>query len=125
MSKTLLIVDDNPDFLETLTSLAEGHGWDVTALDSAELALQAVHEQSPDVLLTDVHMHPMTGIDLAHEIRMSYRSGPVIVGMSGDFVPDAVENVAPGLFDDTIAKPVADELFARLTDLVQQKKQVA
>jgi DNA-binding response OmpR family regulator len=65
----VLCVDDDPAFLRGLSRLLRRHGYDVLPFDSPEGALAAVPFVRPDLLILDVRMPGMNGLDLAAEIR--------------------------------------------------------
>ena len=62
---TILYVEDNPDLRETIGALLEGPGREITACESAEDALAIAAGRRFDVLVTDVSLPRMSGIDLA------------------------------------------------------------
>jgi DNA-binding response OmpR family regulator len=65
----VLCVDDDPAFLRGLSRLLRRHGYDVLPFESPESALAAVPFVKPDLLILDVRMPGMNGLDLAAEIQ--------------------------------------------------------
>ena len=66
---TLLLVDDDLAILEGVADLLELHGYNiVTATDGAE-ALRAMHEQAPDLVISDIMMREMDGYQFYEEVR--------------------------------------------------------
>jgi CheY-like chemotaxis protein len=65
----ILLVDDDPDSLETMTMLLELDGAFVTAVGSARDALQALEQNTPDVLLSDLSMPGEDGYALIGKVR--------------------------------------------------------
>lgn len=89
----ILLVEDEPYALEALTELLEDEGYAVTPAGSAEAAIDTLAAGLPDVVLSDVVMPGMGGLDLAAE--MSVRApGAAIILMSG-YVPDS-DGLRPG-----------------------------
>ncbi|MDE2621031.1 MAG: response regulator, partial [Sphingomonadales bacterium] len=82
----VLVVDDEPYALEALEELLAGFGYAVTACDGPDGALAALARERFDVLLTDVIMPGISGLDLAEAAERAY-PGLAIVLMSG-FLPD-------------------------------------
>ena len=74
----VLCVDDDPAFLRGLSRLLRRHGYDVLPFDSSETALAAVPFVKPDLLILDVRMPGMNGLDLASEIRERAAAAPVL-----------------------------------------------
>jgi two-component system phosphate regulon response regulator PhoB len=67
---TILVVDDEPDSLETLRLLLVDEGFDVRVAASGAEALQRIAELVPDLLIVDIMMPSMTGLDLCRRLRM-------------------------------------------------------
>ncbi len=81
MSKKILVVDDEPDIVKTLSVALELDGYTVcTALSGAE-AIEKVRSQSPDLAIIDMVLPGMTGAQVAHWIKNSreHRHIPVIL----------------------------------------------
>jgi len=66
---SILIVDDEPDSLETLRLLLTDEGFDVRVAANGTEALQRVAERAPDLLIVDIMMPLMTGLDLCRHLR--------------------------------------------------------
>ena len=60
----ILLVDDDPDLLRLLSIRLQGGGYSVTAVESAEAALSQIAVSSPDVVITDLRMGGMDGMDM-------------------------------------------------------------
>ena len=95
----LLVVDDEPAHMIALHHTLEETGYDVTAVPSAAQALQALHEQSFDLVLTDLQMPGMDGISF---LRAAQVADPTLVGivMTGHGAIDtAIEAMKAGALD--------------------------
>jgi len=68
----ILVVDDNPDMAETLADILELKGYTVHAAASGAEALEILQDQPVDILLTDVKMPGMNGLELYRETRKLY-----------------------------------------------------
>ena len=79
----VLVVDDDRNFCEAIARCLAQRGYDVTCADGGELAVEAIGERKPDVIVTDVMMPGMDGIDLMNWLREEGLDIPVIV-ISGD-----------------------------------------
>ena len=74
MAKKVLIVEDAPDISEALQQLIEIHGYEaLTALTGLE-ALRIVKEEAPDLILMDLALPDLTGIEVTRKIRSDPRS---------------------------------------------------
>ena len=68
---TILVIDDNVLFLETLLELLEIHGFQVIGSQSAYLGLQLAKEQMPHVILCDINMPELNGYQVLMELRQN------------------------------------------------------
>jgi DNA-binding response OmpR family regulator len=69
MSKRILIVEDEPHIVESLTFLLTREGFDVTAIGNGEDAFDSLQASAPDVLVLDVMLPGMNGFDLLRRAR--------------------------------------------------------
>lgn len=67
--KKILIVDDDADIMEMLNAMLEGQGWHVLNAASGEQALRILREEHPDLVLLDIMMPRMNGIEVLREAR--------------------------------------------------------
>ena len=79
---TILVVDDDPDLLQSLRVLLETYDYTVAIAGNAAAALAAVTERPPDVVLTDIYMPDADGFELINALREKNATVPVIA-MSG------------------------------------------
>ena len=92
----ILVVDDEPSIRETLATLLASVGYDVAMAENGISAVSQLNKTVPDVIVTDLNMPPMSGIELILHVRSRYPSIS-IVAMSGDYRGNAV---AAGLIAD-------------------------
>ncbi len=95
----LLIVDDEPSICWGLTKLGERMGHQVQAVSSAEQALQAVAEQSFDVIVLDVRLPGMDGLTAMTKLRESNCDARIVVITAHGNLSTAVEAVRQGAFE--------------------------
>lgn len=69
MSQHILIVEDEPHIVESLTFLLSREGFAVSSLTDGEAAMVAMEGQKPDVLVLDVMLPGMSGFDLLRRVR--------------------------------------------------------
>lgn len=81
MAKKILIVDDEPDTLKTFIDLFQSEGYDVTAVDTGEKALDTINGYQPDVILLDIMLPGRNGIEVARELgsRGTARRIPIVM----------------------------------------------
>ena len=94
----LLVVDDDPDMLRLLSLRLTGAGYQVTAVSSAESALNQLEIEHPQLVLSDVRLPGRDGLQLFDEIRKNHPTLPVILLTAHGTIPDAVEATSRGVF---------------------------
>jgi two-component system response regulator MprA len=116
----VLVVDDDRAVRDSLRRSLEFNGYDVAlAADGAE-GLVAVGAQHPDVVVVDVMMPRLDGIETTRALRAAGNDVPILVLTARDAVGDRVEGLDAGA-DDYLTKPFAlEELLARLRALLRR-----
>lgn len=99
-----LVVDDDPDLLRLMSIRMKSAGYDVSAVESAEKALARMAVVRPDVVITDLRMGGMDGLQLFDAIHEINPSLPVIILTAHGTIPDAVEATKKGVFS-FLSKP--------------------
>lgn len=105
---TVLIVDDDPTVLEYLSVLLTEYGYVVIPCNSANVAMARLQETRVDVVLTDIMMPVVTGIELLENVRNKEPNLPVILMTAYADLDTAVDAVKKGAFD-FIIKPFKHE----------------
>ena len=85
----ILVVDDEASIRESLGMLLMSVGYDVAIAENGVTAVSQLNSRLPDLIVTDLNMPQMSGIELISHIRSRYPSIS-IVAMSGDYEGDAV-----------------------------------
>jgi putative two-component system response regulator len=103
---TILVVEDDAQVQAVLTEHLANLGYGIVTTASAEEALQRVEETTPDLILTDVHMGGMSGIDLCARLKHDprFQLTPVIIITGQSDLDARVAGLAAGA-DDFFAKP--------------------
>ena len=116
----VLVVDDDKAVRESLRRSLEFNGYDVSmACDGAE-ALAGIAVAAPDIVVMDVMMPRLDGIEATKALRKAGNDVPIIVLTARDAVGDRVEGLDAGA-DDYLTKPFAlQELLARLRALLRR-----
>ena len=116
----VLVVDDDRAVRDSLRRSLEFNGYDVVlAADGAE-GLVAVGSHHPDVVVIDVMMPRLDGIETTRALRAAGNDVPILVLTARDAVGDRVEGLDAGA-DDYLTKPFAlEELLARLRALLRR-----
>lgn len=119
MSKILLLEDDT-NLNETVTEFLEDEGYEVVSVYNGEEAQEKLYESRYDLLLLDINVPGIDGLELLKESRAQGVSAPAIYITSMDSVEDLEEGFKSGC-DDYIRKPFAlKELKIRMDTLLKR-----
>ncbi|HEY6058494.1 MAG TPA: response regulator transcription factor [Candidatus Limnocylindrales bacterium] len=119
MARTILVVDDEPTLRETLGEALEGEGFRVVTAEDGRVALERFHEERPDLVLLDLMLPELSGIEVCRIIRRE--SGvPILMLTAKDSEIDKVVGLELGA-DDYVTKPFSlRELTARVRALLRR-----
>ena len=106
--KTILIVDDDKDLRFNLTCILKEEGHEVIAASDGKQALNTLVEDAPDLVLLDVRLPGMDGIELLEEMKEIEKNLPIIMLTAYSDVKSAVIAMKSGAFD-YITKPFDEE----------------
>jgi DNA-binding NtrC family response regulator len=110
----ILLIDDEQSLIETLTVLLRGEGYEVISELTGTGGLKAFKEEEPDLVLSDVRMPKMSGIEVLEEIRKSNPNTPVVLMTAQASLQSAIQAVNLGA-THYVQKPFEnDELLAVL-----------
>ena len=111
--KTILVVDDEPQIRRVMRSTLSSHGYVISEAKSGEEALDSIRKERPDLVLLDVNMPGMGGIEACREIRRA-SDAPIIMLTVRNAERDKVAALDAGA-DDYVVKPFGiEELLARI-----------
>lgn len=113
MPPRVLIVDDEPNILGTLAPLLRAHGYEVFTAMSGRSALETVDREKPDLVLLDLGLPDVDGVEVCRTIRQSLNV-PIVVLSARGAEGDKVRALDVGA-DDYVTKPFgSEELLARI-----------
>jgi two-component system response regulator MprA len=116
----VLVVDDDPQLREALTRALELDDYQVSTASNGAQALEAISADRPDVVVLDVMMPYVGGLDVCRTLRERKDRLPILVLTARDEVGDRVAGLDAGA-DDYLTKPFAlEELRARLRALLRR-----
>lgn len=110
----ILLVDDEKDFVEMLALRLGDEGHRVRSAYSGQEALQALTETESDVVILDIKMPGMDGIETLKEIRTRYPIVEVILLTGHGSIDTAVEGMKAGAFDYLLKPADFEELKTKL-----------
>ena len=101
----ILVVDDDASILETFRGHLQDQGHTITTAGSAEEALNRLSASEPDLVITDVRMAGMSGLDLLVRIKAAYPDLPVLVITAHEDMRSAIDAMKAGAHD-YLVKPL-------------------
>jgi len=117
---TVLIVDDEPSVRKALARALEVEGHDVSQARTGEEALELIANRAFEIVLLDIAMPGIDGLEACRRLRSRGEDVAVIVVTARDRTEDAVSALDAGA-DDFVAKPFAlDELLARMRAVLRR-----
>ncbi len=108
MTIRILLAEDDPSQRRVMEYLLSEEGYSVTPVPSGEEALKEFREEAPDLVVTDMSMPGMGGLDLLSELKRLAPHVPVVIITAFGTIRTAVEAMRGGAFE-YIAKPVNDD----------------
>ena len=111
----VLVVDDHRQARESMVDILRHAGHHVESLSSAVEALQYLHEHGVDVVLTDLQMPGMSGLEFIRELERRQHGAQVVMVTAYASVASAVEAMRHGAFD-YIEKPFAADRLEQLVE---------
>jgi len=119
---TILVVDDEKNTREALSKILSEDGYDVIAAADGYQALDAVARDLPDLILADLKMPGMDGLELLSRIRLKDYDTPFVIMTAFGTVETAVEALKKGA-EDYLTKPInIDELEIQIRRILSRRR---
>lgn len=118
----ILVVEDDERLQKIYTALLQKNGYEVIAAENAAKALDALEQKTVDLMICDVMMPGMDGIELTKQIRMAKYDFPILMATARDSFPAKQEGFRAGS-DDYMVKPIdLNEMLLRIEALLRRAK---
>ncbi|HEY3363749.1 MAG TPA: response regulator transcription factor [Symbiobacteriaceae bacterium] len=122
MAPRILVVDDDPKITSFLRRGLALEGYEVTVANGGTEALRSVAEAVPDLMILDIMMPGVDGLEVCRRVRSAGEDVPVLMLTARDTVSDRVKGLDAGS-DDYLVKPFAlEELLARVRALLRRTR---
>ncbi len=121
MSYSVLIVDDEPEFLQVLLKRLRHRDIDVSGVDSGEKALRLLAVEPKDVVVLDIRMPRLGGLETLRRIRANNPGTEVILLTGHAKIEVAKEGLQAGAFDFLTKPVVLDELVHKIEDAARHR----
>jgi two-component system KDP operon response regulator KdpE len=111
--RNILVVDDEPQITRVLKTTLSAHGYNIRAAADGVQALEEMQSWTPDLIITDLRMPNMDGLELCRRVRAQSRIPIIVLSVKGEEAIK-VEALDAGA-DDYVTKPFSiNELLARV-----------
>jgi putative two-component system response regulator len=119
----VLVVDDEPDALSSLADALTSHGYDVTSAQSAETALEIAKEHSFDLVLCDLYLGGMTGVQFTQALCRMHPQLPVVVITGWGDIEASRQALEAGA-SDFVTKPIEFACLPFILENNVQRKRI-
>ncbi|KAA1249582.1 response regulator transcription factor [Mycobacterium simiae] len=116
----VLVVDDEPVLAEMVSMALRYEGWDTATAPDGASAVAVARAERPDIVVLDVMLPDMSGLDVLHSLRKENPGLPVLLLTAKDAVEDRIAGLTAG-GDDYVTKPFSiEEVVLRLRALLRR-----
>lgn len=112
----VLIVEDQEDFLELLKLVLEGEGYYVAAAEDGEKAIELLKQFRPAVIVTDLMMPKVSGIDLIRYVRQRQELSKIPIIAASAAQTDSLNEAMQAGANEMVKKPVDFDKLVKLLD---------
>ena len=114
MQKTILVVEDSPEAREMISFILAHEGYSVITAEDGLAALQILKENEADLIITDIQMPNLDGIEMIKRLRNGYNSRAVPILVMSAFSSTATQAALDAGANRSAAKPMQVESLLRL-----------
>src|SRR2546422_5284298 len=119
----ILVVDDDPRITDLLRRVLAYEGYSTATAASGTEALNRTLERPPDLIVLDIMLPGLDGLEVAQRLRAAGDQVPILMLTARDMVADRVKGLETGA-DDYLVKPFApEELVARVKALLRRSQE--
>lgn len=101
----ILTIDDEPFIRDCFSDILEDYGYNVVTAENGRIGLEIIEAQRPDLILCDMQMPEVNGIEVVRVVNKNYSKIPIIVVSGAGVLDDAIEAVRLGAWD-YLVKPL-------------------
>jgi EAL domain-containing protein (putative c-di-GMP-specific phosphodiesterase class I)/CheY-like chemotaxis protein len=122
--RTVLLVDDNAKLARAMSRILEAAGYAATTANDGSVAVALLRHHSFDVIVSDIQMRGMTGVELLRNVRASDLDVPVILITSDPSVEAAMKAVSLGALQ-YLPRPATNEILVKAVERASRLHQIA
>jgi two-component system nitrogen regulation response regulator NtrX len=122
MAATILVVDDEPQILQTISGLLQDEDFEVLTAPEGESALQVVREEIPDLVLLDIALPGRDGLEILKDLKEQHPTLPVIMISAYGSVENAVKATRLGAYDFIEKPPHVDKILLSVRNALEMAR---
>ncbi len=119
----ILVVDDETPIRTTMGDILRRRGYEVVTAASGEEALELIHQRPFDLLLLDLRMPGLSGLDVARRAHELHPDAAIIILTGHGSLESAVEGIHLGVFDYLLKTASPHEVVARVADALARQQE--
>ncbi len=119
MPASILLVDDEPQILQMVSGLLQDEGYEVLTANDGENGVRLVREDNPDLVLLDIALPGMDGLEVLQELKRVAPTLPVIMISAYGSVENAVRATRLGAYDFIEKPPHADKILLTVRNALE------
>lgn len=120
-SVSVLLVDDDSTFRQVMSNELTRLGYEIAAVGSGEEAVRRIAASEPDVVLLDLRLPRMNGLEVLKSIRSTAPATEVVIMTGHGSIDTAIESIRSGAFDYVVKPCPLDELHIRIQRAVERR----
>ncbi len=119
---SIYLIDDEPELLKAVTkTFRHKNNWKVKCFENAEKCLEKLKKAPPDLIVADVNLPGLSGLDILKRVKMQNPAVPVLLITGYGDIPMAVKAVKEGAFD-FIEKPFDEKVLINAVEKAVKKR---
>ena len=119
-----MVVDDDTQVCELLQDFLEQNNYSCLTAENGQDALKAVEDDQPDLILMDIHMPGISGIEATQKIR-SFNTRLPIIALTAVTIDENLDDFYKAGFNEIIPKPFkTEEFFEKIYRTLQESQQL-
>src|SRR4030042_5532756 len=122
MPGTILVVDDEPQILQTVAGILADEGFEVLTAPDGESALQLVAAGPPDLVLLDIALPGRAGLEALQELKRQYAALPVVMISAYGSVENEVKATRLGAYDYIEKPPHAEKILLTVRNALEMAR---
>jgi len=122
MSAKILVVDDEVDTLKLMEITLKQEGYTVLKATTGEACLEIAAAENPDLIILDLMMPQLSGLDVLKQLNLSYGSPPIILFSAKNRIEDVIEGMEAGAYR-YLVKPTRREKMLETVKAALEERQ--